>query len=80
MVSIDNIVYSERLMRFPISDSPRRMGRPPLNVKPVLVHLGDDQPDRIDALVGSNGRSRFIREAVEKELAKRERKAASGSG
>lgn len=60
-------------MQIPISGTRVRMGRPPLNVKPVLVHLGEDQPDRIDAIVGANGRSRFIREAVERELRRREK-------
>lgn len=49
------------------------MGRPPLNVKPILVRLPDDVPDRIDALVGKQKRAEFIREAVERELKRRER-------
>jgi Arc/MetJ-type ribon-helix-helix transcriptional regulator len=49
------------------------MGRPPLNVKPILVRLPDDVPERIDALVGKNRRAEFIREAVERELKRRER-------
>lgn len=48
------------------------MGRPSLNVTPVLVRLPQDVPERIDALVGKNKRAEFIREAVEKELARRE--------
>ncbi|WP_395451202.1 YlcI/YnfO family protein [Aminobacter sp. UC22_36] len=49
------------------------MGRPPLNVKPILVRLPDDVPERIDAIVGKNKRAEFIREAVERELKRRER-------
>ncbi|GAB5506749.1 MAG: hypothetical protein Rhirs2KO_19120 [Rhizobiaceae bacterium] len=49
------------------------MGRPPLNVKPVLVRLPEEMPQRIDALVGKNRRAAFIREAIEKELNRRER-------
>jgi len=48
------------------------MGRPPLNVKPVLVRLPEDMPDRIDAIVGKNKRAEFIREALERELERRE--------
>lgn len=50
------------------------MGRPPLNVKPILVRLPDDVPARIDKLVGPNKRAEFIREAVEAALKKSERK------
>ena len=48
------------------------MGRPPLNIKPTQVRLTEDQRQRIEALVGTYGMSKFIREAVEAELAKRE--------
>ncbi len=48
------------------------MGRPPLNVKPILVRLPADVPERIDAIAGKNRRAEFIREAVEKELERRE--------
>jgi metal-responsive CopG/Arc/MetJ family transcriptional regulator len=49
------------------------MGRPPLNVKPMLVRLPDGMAERIDAVAGENKRAEFIREAVEKELRRRER-------
>ena len=55
------------------------MGRPLLNVKPILVRLPEGVPDRIDALVGKNKRAEFIREAVELELTRRERDAADPS-
>ena len=47
------------------------MGRPPLNVKPILVRLPVDIPERIDKLVGRNKRAAFIREAIENELERR---------
>lgn len=56
------------------------MGRPPLNVKPVLVRLPDGTPERIDAIAGKNKRAEFIREAVEAELKRREKAAKSGDG
>lgn len=49
------------------------MGRPPLGVKPTVVRLSQEARDRIVALVGKTGMAAFIREAVEAELAKRER-------
>lgn len=67
------------MTHFPISDSSRRMGRPPLKVKPVLVRLPEGVPERIDALVGKNKRAEFIREAVLQALTKRESSAAKGA-
>ncbi|MFG1393711.1 hypothetical protein [Xanthobacter agilis] len=61
------------LTHFPISDNGRRMGRPPLNVKPTLVRLTDDVRQRIETLVGPNRMAVFIREAIEAELLRRER-------
>lgn len=49
------------------------MGRPQLHVKPILVRLPNDAPARIDALVGKQKRAEFIREAVEREILRRER-------
>lgn len=54
-----------------------RMGRPPMNVKPTLVRLPEGVPERIDAIAGPNRRAEFIREAIEKELRKREREVNS---
>lgn len=48
------------------------MGRPKLNVSPTLIRLPHGVADRIDALVGQRKRSKFIREAVEKELRRQE--------
>ena len=49
-----------------------RMGRPTLNVRETKVYLTDDLIDRVKALVGTYGMSKFIREAVERELERRE--------
>jgi metal-responsive CopG/Arc/MetJ family transcriptional regulator len=40
------------------------MGRPHLNVLRISVYLPADMPGRIDALVGAQKRSEFIRAAV----------------
>jgi metal-responsive CopG/Arc/MetJ family transcriptional regulator len=50
-----------------------RMGRPKLNVKPMVVRLPDGVPERIDTVAGPNRRAEFIREAVERELKRREK-------
>jgi predicted DNA-binding protein len=53
------------------------MGRPPLKInvetKATLVRLTKDVLERIDAIVGANRRAQFIREAIEKELKRREK-------
>ncbi len=55
----------------------RPMGRPPLkrNVETVVTTIRLTAPvaARIDAIAGPNKRGEFIREAVEKELKRRER-------
>lgn len=57
------------------SGTKRPMGRPPLSkkfeTKAILVRLTEDVCDRIDAVAGPNKRAEFIREAVERELARR---------
>lgn len=63
-------------MDFPISAKPRGMGRPALNVKPTVVRLPAEAIERIEALVGKNQMAAFIREAVERELKRREKKMA----
>ena len=50
----------------------RPMGRPPLNMKIVPVRLPPETVEQVDALVGTYGRAKFIREAVENELQRRE--------
>lgn len=49
------------------------VGRPPLNVKVMPVRLPAGMAERIDAIAGENRRAEFIREAVERELKRRER-------
>jgi hypothetical protein len=61
-------------MSSPITATPRRRGRPPLNLTPTVVRLSKDTLKRIEALVGKNHMAEFIREAVERELKRRERK------
>lgn len=55
-----------------ITDSPARMGRPPIG-KFTAVRLSDETLARIDALVPAGKRAEFIREAVESELKRREK-------
>lgn len=52
----------------------RPMGRPPLGHKPTQVRLPEELKARVIALVGTYGLAKFIREAVEAELERRERK------
>jgi predicted DNA-binding protein len=49
------------------------MGRPPLGVKSTVVRLPEGLGERIDALVGKQRRAVFIREIVEKEVARLEK-------
>lgn len=44
------------------------MGRPPLNHTRVHVSLPPDALERLDQLVGTYGRAKFIREAVQEKL------------
>lgn len=48
-------------------------GRPSLGVQPTVVRLSNETRERIRALVGDRGMSKFIREAVDRELDQRER-------
>lgn len=54
----------------PISSG--HMTKPSLGVKPTQVRLTEEQRQRIEALVGTYGMAKFIREAVERELERRE--------
>lgn len=71
----------EALTQFPISVTPRDVGRPPLNrdeeTKPTMVRLTADIRKRITVLVGPHRMAVFIRDAVERELSRRE---AEGEG
>lgn len=53
--------------------TPRPMGRPPLNMKVIPVRLPPEVIEQVDELVGTYGRAKFIREAVERELERREK-------
>ena len=63
------------LTQFTAPDSSRRMGRPPLGNKSTNVRISDEVKDRIRLLVGDKGMAKFIREAIEAELEKREQQA-----
>lgn len=63
------------LTNFQGTDNGRRMGRPPLHVKETKVRLTEEQRKRIAALVGENRMAVFIREAVDRELERREKEA-----
>ena len=53
-------------------DSDGRMGRPPLGMKATTIRLSVDTIRRIEAQVGNRQLAKFIREAVERELRRRE--------
>ena len=57
----------------PVPDIPRRMGRPPMGIKPTQVRLSEETRERIRDLVGEQGMAGFIREAIERELKRREK-------
>lgn len=59
-----------------MSGAARKSGRPSLSVKPMLVRLPDGLAGRIDAIAGKNQRAAFIREAVEREVERREEASA----
>lgn len=63
-----------------ISAKPKAMGRESLGVVQVLVWLFDGQRERIDALVGGQKRSAFIREAIEAAIAKETKRRERKSG
>jgi len=65
------------LTNFPGTVTQHRMGRPPLNVKETKVRLSEEARRRIEALVGANRMAGFIREAVDNELDRRERRPES---
>lgn len=54
------------------ADSDDGMGRPPLGMKATTIRLSLDTIRRIEALVGNRQLAKFIREAVERELRRRE--------
>lgn len=54
------------------ADSDDGMGRPPLGMKATTIRLSVDTIRRIEAQVGNRRLAKFIREAVERELRRRE--------
>lgn len=65
-------------MEYPVSATEPRMGRPPMNVKPMLVRLPDGMDKRIDAVLeAKEKRADLIRKAVELEISRRCRVAIS---
>lgn len=54
------------------ADSDDGMGRPPLGMKATTIRLSVDTIRRIEAQVGNRQLAKFIREAVEHELRRRE--------
>lgn len=54
------------------ADSDDGMGRPPLGMKATTIRLSMDTIHRIEAQVGNRQLAKFIREAVERELRRRE--------
>ena len=63
-------------MDIPISESnSKRMGRPPLYGKTVLIRLDKSAPGRIDKVLrAKEKRADFIRAAIEREVTRREKK------
>lgn len=58
-------------MNFPISATSGKMGRPPLHLKPRLIRLSQRAIEEIEALVGKNRLSQFVREAIDREIERR---------
>jgi hypothetical protein len=61
------------LTEHPTSATIPRMGRPSLKVKATVVRLSVDVRKRIEALVGPNNMAKFIREAIDAELERRQK-------
>jgi hypothetical protein len=74
MPSIPDIAYFAEFDKIFDIAYANRMGRPSLNVKMTAVRLAEETRERIRALVGDSGMAQFIRDAVERELKRRERK------
>jgi len=56
-----------------MSYSPPLMGRPPLNLDKTVIRLSAETRKRIEALEGKRGMAAFVRDAVERELTRREK-------
>ncbi|MGY3605132.1 MULTISPECIES: hypothetical protein [unclassified Bradyrhizobium] len=64
------------MTNIPIPFIQKRMGRPPLGIKPTQVRLSAKTREEIREHVGDSGMADFIRRAVEKELKSLRRKRA----
>ncbi|MBO4228038.1 ribbon-helix-helix domain-containing protein [Bradyrhizobium neotropicale] len=71
--SISDIAISERKLK-KVSEKRSGPGRPEMNVTPTLVRLPAGVAERIDKIAGKGRRAEFIRDSVEKELKRQERK------
>ena len=49
------------------------MGRPRLNLDETVIRLSAETRKRIEALEGKRGMAAFVRDAVERELTRREK-------
>lgn len=62
------------LCDFPMTDTGRRMGRPPLNIGSktitTAIRLTDDVMRRIETVAGPNKMAAFIRDAIDEKLAR----------
>lgn len=73
-LSITNIRNERALTDSRISETTRRMGRPKLWAKPVLVKLPEGMAERMDALLKpGEARTDFIREAIDALIKRRSR-------
>ncbi len=69
---INGGVNEIRLVMIMSVDRQVSMGRPPLGMKPTTIRLPAETIQRIETLVGNRRVARFIREAIENELQRRE--------
>jgi predicted DNA-binding protein len=60
-----------------ISPTKRRMARPKRYGKPYLLRLTEETWERIEAVRGEQDRAGVIREAIERDLRRRERQKPS---
>lgn len=73
--SIGDIIYCDRLTAFLISPIDDAMGRKQINEEQTIIRLPEGSLARIDAVLEpKEPRAGFFREAVERELKRRERK------
>ncbi len=71
-MQINDVIYAILFEIERDADSDDDMGRPPLGMKATTIRLSVDTIRRIEAQVGNRQLAKFIREAVERELRRRE--------